>query len=314
MLNRRQIRVKVLQTLYSMMMAGSDDLALHRKFLNKSMADMEVLYYLLLDLLNRLYVLHEDMLEKTRNKFIPSEKDKVLSEKLIQNQLLKSINESEAIAEKISKLKFDFWKTHEEYVRVIYDKVIQSEEYLQYTQKPTSDFAADTNFVAQLYTNVIAPDEKLYEFIEDQNLTWLDDLPLVNTFLVKALRQASPQHTGKKLLIQLVKDEDDLKFGRDLLDKTFLNLAQLDKEIEGQTPNWDMERIADVDRILIRIALCEFLKFPSIPTRVTINEYIEIAKEYATPKSSIFINGLLDSLEKKFRQENRIQKSGRGLL
>lgn len=314
MLNRRQIRVKVLQTLYAMMMAGSDDLAIHRKFLNKSMADMEVLYFLLLDLLAQLHKLHEEMLEKKRNKFIPSEKDHVLSEKLLNNTLLKSIRESEIIENKKKSFKYDFWKNHEEYVRLIYDKIIASDIYLEYIRTNKSDFKTDKEFVASLYAEVIAPDDKFYEFIEDQNLTWLDDLPLVNTFFVRALRFSNPKQIDKSLLIQLVKDEADLKFGRDLLDKTFLNGTDLDKEIEGQTPNWDMERIAEVDIILIRMALCEFLKFPSIPTRVTINEYIEIAKEYATPKSSIFINGLLDRLEKRFHQENRIQKSGRGLL
>lgn len=314
MLNRRQIRVKVLQTLYAMLMAGSDDLAIHRKFLNKSMADMEVLYYLLIDLLAQLHKLHEEMLAKKRNKFIPTENDQMLSEKFLNNNLLRSIRESEIIEDKKKGFKYDFWKNHEEYIRLIYDKVIASDKYLAYIKSDKSDFKTDKEFVASIYAEVIAPDEKFYEFIEDQNITWLDDLPLVNTFFVKALRFSKPNQTDKSLLIQLVKDEADLKFGRDLLDKTYLNGADLDKEIEGQTPNWDMERIAEVDLILIRMALCEFLKFPSIPTRVTINEYIEIAKEYATPKSSIFINGLLDRLEKRFHQENRIQKSGRGLL
>lgn len=314
MLNRRQIRVKVLQTLYAMLMAGSDDLTVHRKFLNKSMADMEVLYYLLLDLLAKLHKLHEDMIEKQRNKFIPAEKDFVISEKLLHNHLLKSISQSEVIEEKKKGFKYDFWKTHEEYIRIIYDSVLASKQYSEYIQKTNTDFKTDKEFIASLYAEVIAPNDKLYEFIEDQNLTWLDDLPLVNTFLVRALRFSTREQTDKSLLIQWVKDEEDLKFGCDLLDKTFLNGPYLDKEIDGQTPNWDMERIAEVDIILIRMALCEFLKFPSIPTRVTINEYIEIAKEYATPKSSIFINGLLDRLEKRFKQENRIQKTGRGLL
>jgi N utilization substance protein B len=115
-------------------------------------------------------------------------------------------------------------------------------------------------------------------------------------------------------LPQLVQDEDDLDFAKKLLVKTLLNNEVLVKEIEGKTPNWDKDRIADVDAILLKMAICELLNFPSIPERVTINEYLEIAKEYSTPKSSIFINGILDNLVKDYRAEGKLKKVGRGLL
>ncbi|MBU2525061.1 MAG: transcription antitermination factor NusB [Bacteroidetes bacterium] len=314
MLNRRQLRVKVMQTLYAMHLSGSDNLNSQKKFLNKSMEDMEILYYLLIDLLYQLHVLHEDQYQKTLKKHIPVESDKFISKKFLNNAVLNLVRNSEVLAEKTTSLKSNFWKSHEEYVRLIYDKVIASDCYLQYIQSTETDFNKDKEFIATLYSEVIAPDEKLYEFLEDNNLTWIDDLPLVNTFLLRQIKSLTPAKPDNKLIIKLFKDEDDRKFAMELLEKVALNAVDFDKEIEGHTPNWDKDRIAEVDTVLIRMALCEFLKFPSVPTRVTINEYIEIAKEYATPKSSIFLNGLLDTLEKKYQKENRIQKVGRGLL
>ena len=115
-------------------------------------------------------------------------------------------------------------------------------------------------------------------------------------------------------LPKLLKDKEDMQYARDLLSKTLLKNAALVKEIEGKTPNWDKDRIADVDAILLKMAICELLYFPSIPERVTINEYLEIAKEYSTPKSSIFINGILDKLVKEYKSEGKLKKTGRGLL
>jgi N utilization substance protein B len=165
-----------------------------------------------------------------------------------------------------------------------------------------------------LFRDVIAPNEKIYEYFEDDQLTWVDDLPLVNTFLLKRLKKLKPDHGDNFFLPKLVKDDDDLDFAKKLLVKTLLNDAFLVSEIEGKTPNWDKDRIADIDAILLKMAICEFLNFPSIPERVTINEYLEIAKEYSTPKSSIFINGILDKLVKEYKTEGKLNKTGRGLL
>jgi len=146
----------------------------------------------------------------------------------------------------------------------------------------TSDFKSAKDFVIQWYTELIAPNDKLYDYIEDSKITWIDDLPIVNMTVLKRLQKVKPN-------------------------------SPLSEEIEKNTPNWDKERIADVDFVLIKMALCEFLKFPSIPVKATINEYLEIAKEYSTPKSSIFINGILDKLVKEYQKTNKFKKEGRGL-
>ena len=157
-----------------------------------------------------------------------------------------------------------------------------------------------------------SPNEKLYEYLEDNKLTWVDDIPLVNTQIQKQLKQISEETEFR--VTKLYKDQEDQEFVCLLFRKTVLNEVELAKEYIDKTPNWDADRIAEIDTIILKMAICEFLKFPSIPVKVTINEYLEIAKEYSTPKSSIFINGILDNLVKEFQSENKIQKTGRGLI
>ena len=175
-----------------------------------------------------------------------------------------------------------------------------------------NSFEEDKQFVVDMFTEIIAPNEKLYEYIEDNKLTWIDDIPMVNTQILKQLKAVTQDDEFR--VTKLYKDEEDKEYVSLLFRKTVLNEVDLAKEYIDKTPNWDTERIAEIDTIILKMAICEFLKFPSIPVKVTINEYLEIAKEYSTPKSSIFINGILDNLVKEFSKEDKIKKSGRGLL
>jgi len=128
------------------------------------------------------------------------------------------------------------------------------------------------------------------------------------------LKKVKQDHDKDMSLPELYKDIEDKKFAKDIFKKTVLNGADFAKEIEGKTPNWDKDRIAELDKALIKMAICEFQKFPSIPVKVTINEYLEIAKEYSTPKSSIFINGILDKISKEYQESGKLNKVGRGLM
>ncbi|MCB0442552.1 MAG: transcription antitermination factor NusB, partial [Flavobacterium sp.] len=175
-------------------------------------------------------------------------------------------------------------------------------------------FEHDKKFILDLFTELIAANEKLYDYLEDYKLTWVDDIPLVNTMIVKQIKQMEEGVANTFDVLPLYKDVEDKDFARDLFRRTLLNEEELAKEYIDRTPNWDPERISEVDTIMLKMAICEFLRFPSIPVKVTINEYLEIAKEYATPKSSIFINGVLDNLIKDFQKTNKINKTGRGLM
>jgi N utilization substance protein B len=175
-------------------------------------------------------------------------------------------------------------------------------------------FEEDKQFVVDLFTDIIVPNEKLYEYLEDDKLTWIDDIPVVNTQIVKQLKGIQSAKDASFKVPKLFKDADDKDFAKDLFIKTVLNEKELAKEFDTKTPNWDMDRIAEIDTIILKMAICELLKFPSIPVKVTLNEYLELAKEYSTPKSSIFINGILDNLVKEFQTNKKMIKAGRGLM
>ena len=164
------------------------------------------------------------------------------------------------------------------------------------------------------FKEIVAPSDNFYDYIEDKELTWIDDLPVVNTFLLKILHKIDPQDSNSLYLSEMNFGEEDPQFAIELLEKVVENNDTLQEEIVGRTPNWDSDRIALLDAIMIKMAIAELLFFPSIPPKVTMNEYIEISKDYSTPKSNIFINGILDKTIKDFQESGRLNKSGRGLI
>ena len=184
--------------------------------------------------------------------------------------------------------------------------------YQKYLDTVENSFKVDKAFVIDFFKEIIAPNEKLAEYYEDKMISWVDDIPFVNTWVVKSLSKQKPNKPF--LLGSLYKDKDDEDFVSDLFKKTMLHQHTFEEDIAEKTPNWEKERIAEIDMILIKMAITEFLHFASIPVRVTINEYIEIAKDYSTQKSGYFINGVLDKLSKDYLSLKKIKKIGRGLL
>lgn len=304
-----------MQCIYALTQSDDDSLEKQQKFLNVSIANVYTLYLLLLGLLMEIHQLAKKHLDHSQKKYL-SEDDMKFPDnaRLVNNQLLQRLVENGALKQETSKRKLNNWYLNEEYVKILHNEMLDSEVYLAYMGAEKTDFEKDKNFVIDLYREVIAPNEKIYEYFEDDKLTWVDDIPIVNTFLVKRLKKANPDSGERFFLPRLLKDEQDMTFAKDLLVKTLLNNAEWEKEIQAKTPNWDKDRIAEIDHILLKMAICEFVHFSSIPEKVTINEYLEIAKEYSTPKSSIFINGILDKLVKEYKSTGKMQKVGRGLL
>ncbi|MDC6405099.1 MULTISPECIES: transcription antitermination factor NusB [Maribacter] len=316
MLTRRHIRVKVMQCIYALIQSKDDSLQKQEKFLAVSIENTYTLYLLWLSLLIEIQQKASEQLNLSSKKYLSDETDNKFpnKSKFVNNGLLLQIKDNALVKEELSNRKLDNWYLNEEYVRLIYKSIIESEIYKEYMAKPNGSYEQDKDFIISLFKEVVAPNDKIYDYFEDNKLTWVDDLPIVNTFLVKQFKKVKPNQNPKFFLPKLLKDQEDMDFANKLLKKTLLKNEVLEKEIEGKTPNWDKDRIADVDSILLKMAICELLNFPSIPERVTINEYLEIAKEYSTPKSSIFINGILDKLVKEYKKEGKLNKMGRGLL
>ncbi|MEO2061987.1 MAG: transcription antitermination factor NusB [Christiangramia sp.] len=314
MLTRRHIRVKVMQSLYAFNQSKNDNLNTEEKFLMKSMEEMYDLFLLQLSLITEIREHAVEYLEKSQKKHLATSEEKNPNRKFIDNKVFEILNENNSLQIALEKHKVNQWKQDDEYVAIIWNEIRSSLQYEEYMRTRDNDFKEDKNFIIEIFKEIIAPNSKLYEYLEDRKLTWLDDLPLVNTAILKMLQKLKEQTGKEKKIAKLFKSEEDREFAKKLFRKTYLNDEELSEEMLGKTPNWDKDRIAEVDMILIKMAICEFLNFPSIPVKVTINEYLEIAKEYSTPKSSIFINGVLDKLSKEYQTENKLNKMGRGLM
>lgn len=297
-----------------MLQSKNTDLDKEDKFLSTSIDNMYHLYLILIGLLIEIRQKSETRIDISKKKYLATNEDINPNVKFVNNMVLKMLQENTMLKHELERKKLNNWKDDNEYVDIIFEDILQSEYYKEYMKVTTSSFSEDKKFIIDIYKNVIAANDKLYDYIEDKNLTWLDDLPLVNTLIIKVLKKLKIESNPSHFLPKLYKDEDDIQFSKDLLKKTVLNDEKLQAEIDGKTPNWDTDRIAEIDSILLKMAICEFLNFPSIPVKVTINEYLEIAKEYSTPKSSIFINGILDKLVKEYGDKKMLNKSGRGLI
>lgn len=312
MINRRHIRVKVMQSAYALLQSKSDDLVKEEKFLYHSIDKMYDLYALSLKLLVEVRDLERKHIRISKKKFLATPEELNPNTRFIDNQIFDIISESASLKDFIETHTLHNWDLDDEYIKEIWKLTKKSELYISYMNSETANFQTDKEFVVALFKTIVAPNEKLAEYFEDKTISWVDDIPFVNTWVVKTLNALSA--TKPLILGSLYKDEGDKKFVVDLFRKLVLNHIEYEKDIEDKTPNWDKDRIAEIDMLLIKMAITEFLKFPSIPTRVTINEYIEISKDYSTEKSSYFINGVLDKISKDFSATKRLNKIGRGLL
>ena len=301
-----------MQSMYAMLHSHNDDIIREEKFLKHSILKLYELYVLNLQLLVEVQKLAAKKIALSKKKILATQEDLRPNTKFINNRVIKIISKSVSLGDFISFNNLENWELNGEYVKIIFDQLQQSDLYKKYLDTVEDSYKVDKAFAINFFKEIIAPNDKLADYFEDNMISWVDDIPFVNTWVVKTL---SNQKENKAFVLgSLYKDKDDEDFVSEIFKKTILKHKEFEKDIEEKTPNWETDRIADVDMILIKMAISEFINFPSIPTRVTINEYIEISKDYSTEKSSYFINGVLDKISKDFIKNNRIVKIGRGLL
>ena len=298
MINRRHIRVKVMQSVYAMLQSHNDDIMKEEKFVKHSVLKMFDLYVLNIQLLVAVQKLAAKKMALSKNKILASASDLNPNIKFINNKVIHNISQSISLEGYVELNKLFNWEENDEYVKIIFEELLKSSLYEKYLADEENSFKLDKNFVVDFFKEIIAPNEKLAEYYEDNMISWVDDIPFVNTWVVKTL--SKQKANGLFVLGSLYKDKDDEDFVSKLFRKTILKQAEYELAIAEKTPNWESDRIAGIDMILIKMAITEFLNFPSIPIKVTINEYIEISKDYSTSKSSFFINGVLDKISKEF--------------
>jgi N utilization substance protein B len=303
-----------MQSIFALHQNGSDNLEKEEKFLLHSIDSIQDLYLMMLSSLIEIRKKEIEFLEKSSAKHLATKEERNPNKKFVNNAIFQLLENNDSLRLALETRKINTWTLNDDYILLLLKAIKESDLYENYITSSKNSFEEDQQFVLDIFMDIIAANEKLYDYLEDYKLTWVDDIPLVNTQIIKQLKALKSPTDDSFRVSKLYKDTEDKEFVSLLFRKTVLNETELAKEYIDKTPNWDTERIAEIDTIILKMAICEFLKFPSIPVKVTINEYLEVAKEYSTPKSSIFINGILDNLVKEFQNDKKILKTGRGLL
>lgn len=314
MLNRRQLRIKVLQILYGWYQSDTHDLVKTEKELLFSVNKIYDLYIYYLAIFNELVHLSNIRIEERKNKKLPSPEDLNPNLKFIHNRVFEVINKNSELKREINNRKIS-WQNEQDLMKKIIQQITNSEFYEAYMTTRDSVLSQDKEFVIKIFTDFIANNELLIHHLEEKSIFWIDDMDLVCASVIKTIQGISESSDETMPLLPLYKDEaGDKQFIVELFRSTAKNDAENEKLISVKAENWENERIATMDLILMKMALSEVRSFPSIPVKVTLNEYIEISKFYSTPKSNSFINGILDKAFAEMKEKGLYRKTGRGLL
>lgn len=309
MLSRRSVRIKAMQLLFSVNRDEQLDVVEAKKRYWSSIEDTFRLFVLNLHVILNVTSTASTDLEKRKSKRLPSDFDKAFSDKLYNNSLIKNLEQNKVLKKKVKELGFDK-SMNVDYCKKIYDDFAKTEAYINYIQKESTK-QDHIDILLELF-RFCRQNELFNEIMEDHYGTWQDDKSVVIGSIKKTIKRV-PVVEDDFIMEFYPSDETVNEFGFQLLENTLNGDAELLKHIEPTLKNWDSERLAIIDMILLKMATCEFIFFESIPTKVTINEYIDIAKNYSTAKSKDFINGVLDRIMKDFSENGLIKKSGRGL-
>lgn len=303
-----------MQALYGFFQSDTKDLARGERELFNGIDKIYDLYIYQLSLLVELQHVARVLIEEAKTKRLPTQSDLDPNLKFLNNKLLVQLAENIHLKREMNNRRIN-WNNEFELVRKIYNNIRASEEYNQYMNSADDSYATHNNFVAELFKEHIADFELLNQLYEEKNLHWGDDLYLVNPMVVKTIESFKEDAAPDVSLIPLYKDrEEDEQFVKELFRQTALRNEETEKLIGDKTKNWEVDRIAMMDVLLMKMAITEILHFSGIPVKVSLNEFIEISKMYSTPKSKIFINGILDKLVADFKRENKLNKMGRGLM
>ena len=312
MLNRRQLRIKALESVYAFDKSLDKNIDFQISYFLKSNKNFFKLYITCFSLIKELHVFAKELHLKNKKKYISKDSDLSL-DKFCNNLVLERISNNEFLLNKTRELSVDYWETRSELISSIWNDIIESDISIKYLKDEKNNFDLDKLYLTNLFRKVIASNKKLYDFFEDTEISWINDLPLVNSLVLSSIKNSKKSSISLSLMTDIYKNDEDAEFGVKLLKSVINNKEILQEHISKITLNWDNDRIAQIDLILLQMCLAEFLFFKSIPIKASINEYLEIAKEYSSKKSNIFINGILDKLSKDLTINGTLKKNKRGL-
>ncbi|MDR2968718.1 MAG: transcription antitermination factor NusB [Tannerellaceae bacterium] len=307
MINRILIRSKVLQIVYSFYQNGNGDIQTAEKELLFSLRKSYDLYHYLLLLILDLTYLLERMQDNKKNKLMPTAEDLNPNTRLLGNRFTRQLAENMELKKYIADNKIS-WIDDTDFLKSILDMLLASDLYSEYLENPEDSYIVDREFWRAFFKKYICGNEMVEDYLEDKSIYWNDDVEIIETFALKTIRKFEEQAGGEQSLLPMYRDMEDRDFAVRLLRKALFNGKEYRERIEKQMKNWETERIANMDLIIMQVAVAEILNFPTIPVSVSLNEYIDAAKYYSTPKSGTFINGILDSLVGELKKEKLLLK------
>ena len=308
MINRVLIRLKIVQIVYAYYQNGGKNLDTAEKELFFSLSKAYDMYNYLLLLMVEITKQAEKKQSAAKNKLLPTAEELYPNTKFVDNRFIAQLEVNKQLLE-FSETQKKTWENESEFVKSLCEKIMDSDIYKEYMASETSSYEEDRELWRKLYKRIIFNNEELDQVLEDQSLYWNDDKEIVDTFVLKTIKRFEEENGAKQDLLPEFKDEEDQDFARRLFRRTILNADYYRHLISENTRNWDLDRVALMDIIIMQIALAEILSFPNIPVSVTLNEYVEIAKLYSTPKSGSFINGTLDGIVNALKKENKLTKN-----
>lgn len=294
------------------MKSDADSLMASEKMLVTSIDKTYDLYFLLMSLVVEMAQYAEQRQEAAKNKKLPTYEDLNPNRKFVDNAVIRLLAQSDSVNDYLASRKLS-WAKYPELVKSLYTQLEQSDYFKKYMTSQESSFREDLALITEFYTRELEESEILESALDEMSILWNDDLGFALIMVTRTLSNMRASHTDVKVLPKF-KSIEDLDFARELFAKAAVNFDNYQEEIEKYTRNWDVERIAFMDNLIMATAVAELVTFPSIPVKVTLDEYIEIAKYYSTHGSSTFINGILDKIVASFTEEGKINKSGRGLI
>lgn len=308
MINRVLIRLKIVQIVYAYYQNGGKNLDTAEKELFFSLSKAYDLYNYLLLLMVEVTKQANKRLNAAKNKLVPTKEELFPNTKFVENRFIAQLEVNKQLLE-FSNNQKKTWENEADFVKTLCDKILESDIYKEYMASETSSYEEDRELWRKLYKNIIFNNIELDQVLEDQSLYWNDDKEIVDTFVLKTIKRFDEKNGAKQELLPEFKDEEDQDFARRLFRRTILNVDYYRHLISENTKNWDLDRVAFMDVVIMQIALAEILSFPNIPVSVSLNEYVEIAKLYSTPKSGGFINGTLDGIVNSLKKENKLTKN-----
>jgi N utilization substance protein B len=314
MISRRLVRIKAMQTYYAFLQDGGE-LSITQIWneLERSINKSYELYINLHCLLISIFDFAEDRIEISKRKLVPSYEDLNPNTKFIDNRVIEAFRNEPTIKKYMSTSDYN-WSEYPEFVKKLWQNIIMSDFYKKFMDSDKASIHEDVKILTKIISDILIENEELDEILEEKSIYWNDDKEFMLSNILQSIKKLNEENIQNYRLLAVFKNEDDEDFAKILIKKSALNKVKFDKIILDALQRWELDRIAFIDRVILHLALCEFIEMPTLPIKVTINEYLDIAKCYSTEKSNIFINGILDKIHVKLKSENLLNKKGLGLL